>query len=536
MRQKLSEQYVKELCEKILRPIANEEHIQAWLVGGCVRDIIHGEGINDVDVLCTDASRMVSALDKHFNETNDDHSIHSMENGHATVISVLSKHIFGGFPILPARFDIEVSQLGHLDGFTLDELGGFTLETLDGLTLEEILERDARDRDFVCNAWYMDINNNSEPFTPLHTESTIYDPAGKYIYPCNGGKSIFNNPLRIFRAMDLMCRGYKPTNQLYYGIAGYIQNDLHPDIHRDAYLQVIHKIFSRLASEEYNVNNVIFAFNYFAELGVWGKMIHPVFPGMMSCIHKNRYHKDSVWQHTMNVIYNMARCKVLEEHGRQIKPTAYDYWAALLHDTGKTTTISHDWDGNTHFYDHQYESVRISTEILKDSPLNKVWTEYVLKLIAHHMDTKPFGDEPIKYHQYKHIRKLQWELGGMAFEHFLLLNYADCAASGRTENKNTINVVRAVKDMTYSRGESAWGCYKIPVDGNDIKEAFPDEPGVNIGKYIRQLYKVTFSRPEDYITKEQCLHYVGTLIKTGWAKKTHEEEPSTHDLKKQGKL
>ena len=523
MRQKLSEQYVKELCEKILRPIANEEHIRAWLVGGCVRDMIHGEGINDVDVLCTDASRMVSALDKYFNETNVDHSIHSMENGHATVISVLSKHIFGEFPILPARFDIEVSQLGHLDGPTMDE----------------ILERDARDRDFVCNSWYIEVGGDINPFTPLITESPVYDAAGKYIYPCDHQRSISDNPLRIFRAMDLMCRGYKPSNQLYQVIAGYLHNDLCPDIHRAACLQVVHKIFSRLASGEYKVSDVIYAFNYFAELGAWGKMIHPVFNSMQKCVHNNKYHSDSVWQHTMNVIYNMATLIVHNEYESGlniVKPTAYDYWAALLHDTGKVTTISHDFDGNTHFYDHQCESVRISTEILKDSPLNKVWTEYVLKLIAHHMDTKPFGDEPIKYHQYKHIRKLQWELGGMAFHHFLVLNHADCAASERTENKNTINVVRAVKDMAYSRGESAWGCYKIPVDGNDIKEAFPDEPGVNIGKYIKQLYKVTFSRPDDYATKEQCLHYVGTLIKTGWVKKAHEEEPSTHDLKKQGKL
>lgn len=520
MIEKLNTQNVQKICKDILQPLADAENVRAWLVGGCVRDIIYGESVNDIDLLCTDAVRMVNTLDNYFKMNDIDHSVYTMENGHATVISVNSKPIFGEFLILPSRFNIEVSQLRNLD--TLD--------------INEALEQDAIDRDFVCNAWYMDINNNGKPFTPLHTKSTIYDPAGKYIYPCNGVKSISDNPLRVFRAMDLMCRGYKPTIQLYRGIAGYLQNDLYPDIHRDAYLQVIHKIFSRLASGEYNVNNVIFAFNYFAELGVWGKMIHPVFPGMMCCVHKNRYHKDSVWQHTMNVIYNMARCTVLEDHDRQIKPTAYDYWAALLHDTGKTTTISHDWDGNTHFYDHQCESVRISTEILKDSPLNKIWTEYVLKLIAHHMDTKPFGDEPIKYSQYKHIRKLQWELGGLAFEHFLVLNHADCAASERSKNENTPNVVRAIKDMAYSRGESAWECYKIPVTGDDIKAAFPDEPGVNIGRYIEQLYKVTFSRPEDYETKEQCLHYVGTLIKTGWANKAHQKEPSTFELKKQGKL
>jgi hypothetical protein len=237
----------------------------------------------------------------------------------------------------------------------------------------------------------------------------------------------------------------------------------------------------------------------------------------------------------MNVIYNMARCDVYGTHKGMmgiIRPTAYDYWAALLHDIGKPCTMTSDADGATHFYDHQTASVRLAEEILKSSPLNKRGTDTVLKLIAHHMDTKAFGDEPIKPARYKHIRRLQWELGAETFDHFLVLNHADCAASERATNNNTPNVVNAVIDMVCSRGERAWDSYMIPVTGNDIKEAFPNESGMNIGRYIKQLYKVTFSRPEDYATKEQCLHYIGTLIKTGWIKKVYGKEPSVSDLKK----
>lgn len=507
MRTQLDKQCIMEIRKEILQPIAYAQDIRAWLVGGCVRDMIHDEGVNDIDVICTNADKFVKALDEYFNENNIEHSIHSMENGHATVISVKTKQIFGSFLLLPAQFDIEVSQLDHLDKLTPDYA----------------LEYDARSRDFICNSWYINITGGEEPFNPLINESTIYDATGKYIHPCNNCTTFYDNPLRVFRAMDLMCRGYKPSLGLAKALEAYLQGSTQTRNYVRACLQVVNKIFTRLADGEYNISDVVYAFNYFEELQAWGKMIHPVFAGMRCCIHKNDYHHDSVWQHTMNVIYNMARYKVLDEHDFPIKPNAYDFWAALLHDTGKTTTISYDFDGNTHFYDHQCSSVRISEEILKESPLNKVWKDFVLKLIEHHMDTKQFGDEPIKYRQYKHIRKLQWELGAMGFHHFLLLNHADCAASERSENKNTTNVVRAVKDMAYKCGESAWECYKIPVDGNDIKEAFPDEPAVNIGRYIKQLYKVTFSRPEDYETKEQCLHYIGTLIKTGWVNKARKE-------------
>lgn len=512
MRDKFTKQHIEDIRRNLLKPVVESIGAQAWLVGGCVRDIIHNDSVNDIDVLCTDATGLVKALDTYCINNHIDHAIHVMENGHATIVSIETAPIFGSFPIVPPRMEVEVSQL---DGD---------------------LYMDAKDRDFVCNAWYIDIIEGGEPFTPLTAESHVYDAAGKYLYTCDHRKSIFDNPLRVYRALDMMCRGYKPALQLSEAIVEFVRVGQCTVAQRGASLQVVHKIFRRLADKEYSVANVIYAFNYFAELGVWGKMIHPVFDDMVSCVHHNKYHHDSVWQHTMNVIQNMATYDFREIHDMPVKPTAYDYWAAFLHDAGKPATMTVA-DGITHFYEHQTESVRIATEILKDSPLNKIWTDYVLKLIEHHMDTKSFGDEPIKYRQYKYIRKLMWEINSsIAFDHFLLLNHADCAASERTENKNSINVIRTVKDMAYNRGESAWECYKIPITGDDIIEHFPNEPRINIGKYLKQVYKVTFSRPEDYETKEQCIHYIGTLIKTGWVKKAHEEEPSIHDLKKQGKL
>ena len=493
----LDKQSVMKIRREILQPIAKAQDVWAWLVGGCVRDMVHDEGVNDLDVVCSDATKFVKALDEYLDKNSIDHSIHSMSNGHATVISVKSGPIFGDIAGIPDQFDIEISQLDQVDKLMLDQA----------------LEHDARSRDFICNSWYLNVTGDDEPFNPLVNESTIYNAAGKYIHPCNNASTFYDNPLRVFRAMDLMCRGYRPSIDLAKALEIYIQDSMHMMNYAQQGLQVVNKIFIRLADGEYNVDDVIYAFNYFTELRVWGKMIHPVFAGMTACIHKNNYHHDSVWQHTMDVIYNMVNCTVFDEQDLPIKPTVYDFWAALLHDAGKTTTISWDFEGNTHFYDHQGSSVRIAEEILKESPLDRLGTDFVLKLIEHHMDTKLFGNEPIKYRQYRHIRKLQWELGTSGFHHFLLLNHADFAASEHSENKNTANVVHAVKDMIYNRKEPAWDYYKIPVNGNDIMEAFPDEPVVNIGKYIQQLYKVTFSRPEDYKTKEQCIHYIGTLIR-----------------------
>lgn len=509
MKKKLSKNNIEYIRKVVLGPLVKSIGVQAWLVGGCVRDIIHGDGINDVDIVCTDANGLVGCLDEFCSVNGIKHTIHPMGNGHATVFNVNTSGILNkDLDALPVSIQMEISQLDY-----------------------DTIEQDAIYRDFICNSWYIDVSGDGKPFNPISGRSRVFDPKGKIIYPCNGYKTFTNNPLRVFRAMDLMCRGYRPTTELHMGIIEFRKNSApylfgnRVDINlRGAALQIIHKIFCRLASGEYDVENVIYAFNYMAELGMW-KLIHPDMDAMIMCVHRNKYHHDSVWQHTMEVIRNLATIPVYQQQDIRVIPNEYDYWVALLHDIGKVSTISYTYDpdkyeSTTHFYDHQTASVAIAGEILKDSPLGKTRTDYVIGLISHHMDTKPFGNEPIKYSQYKYIRKLQWELGSVlfdqAFNHFLAINHADCAASDRDVNMNTPNVVAAVKDMAYNRGESAWGCYKIPVTGNDIKEAFPNEPGVNIGKYIKQLYKVTFSRPSDYETKEQCIHYIGTLIKTGW--------------------
>lgn len=490
------------LQHTVLKPMVESLGIKAWLVGGCVRDIINKEGVNDIDVVCTDANALVDALNKYCLENNISHTIHPMQNGHATVVNVNASAILNDkFNILPPSIQFEISQLDGNDVYV-----------------------DAKGRDFVCNTWYVDVTGGN-PFNPNMTESLEYGAAGKYIYPCCGADTFRDNPIRIFRAMDLMCRGYKPSVELLQCIAEYLHPLNHVDC-VDSCLQIVHKIFCRLATGEYKVDDVIYAFNIMMELGAWDKMVHPVFGSMAKCIHNNKYHHDTVWQHTMEVIRGLSIYDVRNEQGVSVRVSAYDYWVALLHDTGKVTTKSVDLDGDTHFYEHQTVSVKISEDILKSSPLGKIWTKYVLDLIAHHMDTKPFGDEPIKYSQYKHIRKLMWELGGMGFNHYLAINHADCAASERSKNMNTPNVVAAVKDMAYNRGESAWECYKLPVTGADIAQEFPEVKPAHIGLYLKQLYKVTFSRPSDYETKEQCLHYVSTLVKTGWVNKAHKSEHS----------
>lgn len=499
--------------ENILKPICFASNIEAYLVGGCTRDILLGNGeVNDVDIVCNDAEQMVNALVQYCSTNDVKYSINKMSNGHATVVTVNYKQLMkDSFSIEPETIDFEISQ------FTDKKLSF-------GTAFRTILNNDAESRDFTCNAWYYPIHNNEKPFTPILHKNAIYPVIGNDIIPCNGSQTFINNPLRIFRAMDLISRGYRPTPELTLSISDALKSIYYSDELRKSMLAIVHKIFVGLAEGKRMVNDVIYAFNYMMGLGVWGKLIDIKIQWMSTCIHKNSYHYDSVWQHTMWVIKNLynigGSCELKSVQEHIIKPNVYDYWAAFLHDIGKVDTITFDdISCHTHFIDHQKYSVEIATGILRDSPVNSSMTNYILDLIKVHMDTKPFGDKPIPKSQFKHIRRLMWELGQIEFEHFLLLNHADCAASERSENKNTLNILAAMRYMK-RHNEPCWYLYRIPINGNVIKDKIPEIPDKYIGKFIDQLYKVTFAHPENYETEEQCIHYLKSLINSGWTKES----------------
>ena len=60
----LDKQSVMKIRREILQPIAKAQDVWAWLVGGCVRDMVHDEGVNDLDVVCSDVTKFIKALEK----------------------------------------------------------------------------------------------------------------------------------------------------------------------------------------------------------------------------------------------------------------------------------------------------------------------------------------------------------------------------------------------------------------------------------------------------------------------------------------
>ena len=490
--------------EEVILPILNYSEFgeepkpnTAWYVGGAVRDMMLGRQFNDIDLVARDKEAFLYNTRKFLFTIKAEFSIRDMANGHATILHIDSigacKNIFL-YPI-----DIEVSQL---KGSLVD---------------------DALSRDFTCNAWYMKVGELT-PFTPLVGDfekgnTSQFDDM--YLTPCAGIRTFEDNMLRVFRAADLIARGWKPSFELYDAAGdacrGFynhtiIQDEKVRDGLRLAALGVVDKIITNMIRYRYEANNVVDALIFLTKVGGW-YLIHKDIQKMVFTTQKSNYHNDNVWQHTLGAFKHTAydRTKNIGYTDAEMRVIL---WAILLHDVGKPFTRT-ETGGKTHFYGHDgYGAALISNEIFRgfDNDL----TEEVCRLVAHHMDTKIIGNDIVKPKYRKVIRKLLRDLGSeRRFMMWVALATADEFSSKGRDTSNTAFVLTTYHQIKYS-GEPDWFNYRVPVTGAELREelSIPQEESYMIGEYLNQLMKVTFSRPSDYTTKEQCIHYCRCIGKS----------------------
>ncbi len=113
-------------------------------------------------------------------------------------------------------------------------------------------------------------------------------------------------------------------------------------------------------------------------------------------------------------------------------------WAILLHDVGKSKTMTVGDDGIIHFYKHHEVGAPIAEEILKRLKFSNKFIEKVVWLVRNHM----------KLHFAPNMKKskLKRLLGEKWIDELIVLHYADKMGSNR--NLDTINFIsRAQKTI-----------------------------------------------------------------------------------------
>ena len=160
--------------------------------------------------------------------------------------------------------------------------------------------------------------------------------------------------------------------------------------------------------------------------------------------------------------------------------------AVLLHDTGKPDCRSTDGDGIDHFYGHPARSAQLAEEMLQALKFDNKTRERVVTLVEHHDARIPC--------QERSIRRWLGRLGPEAFFQLLELQRADRmgqAPERAREPLAELARVRAQAEELLARG-ACFSLKDLAVNGRDVLAA-GTAPGPEVGRVLDGLLERVIS-------------------------------------------
>ena len=383
-----------------------EAGYEAWIVGGCVRDVLLGRAPTDYDLTTSampEETEAVFAGEK------------LIETGlqHGTVTVVLD-----GVPLEMTTYRVD---------------GGYTdARHPDGVTFTRSLREDAARRDFTINAMAYAPGEGIQDFFGGQEDLS----AGVIRAVGEPERRFQEDALRILRAIR------------FASVLGFA---LDPET--DAAARRNAQLLTKISAER-----------VFAELGkllcgpgagkillaysdILGVVIPELTP-MVGFEQHNIHHCYDVYTHTA----------VAVDH---VPPDLKIRLAALFHDIGKPATFSMGEDGQGHFYGHPKVSAQLAEEILVRLRAPKRLREAVVRLVEVH--DWPLSAEP------RLLRRRLHQLGEEGFFALLALQRGDARAcslsdctreDGRNEVEDAAKAILAAKPCLTVRD--------LAVNGRDV--------------------------------------------------------------------
>lgn len=407
----------KQSVQKVIDTIRKHDG-EAYIVGGCVRDMVIGRDPNDYDIA---TNLMPDQIIKMFKR----------------VIPTGIKHLT--VTVLMDEYSIEVTtyrtENDYSDGRHPDEV--FAADTI-----EEDLSR----RDFTINALAStDVNLTKI----IDYFDGVSDIKNKIIRCVGTPKDRFNeDKLRALRAIRF-------SSQLNFKLSDDIISELKTvsleQISRERIQIELIKILSS--------NKPVEAFEIMKETGILKQIIPEILE--MVDLEGGHHHgdKEDVWTHTM---------LALKESVQRTKNWILRL-TILLHDVGKPPEFTKE-DGVVHFIGHEKTGAEIATRIMKRLKFSNDDISYVKRLIRFHMVSymKNMHGKLSK----KSIKKAVRNIGENNLWDMMILNYCDSKANLKNY---TVSFNTFVKKKTIwhewqeiKKHDSAMKVTDLAVDGHDM--------------------------------------------------------------------
>lgn len=318
---------VKQAPHHILTQLENAGY-KAYLVGGCVRDLLLGREPNDWDI------------------TTSGHPTQVMELFGDRAIPTGLKH--GTVTIKEKQETVEVTTF-RIDG-TYSDSRHPDLVTFAG-TVEEDLAR----RDFTVNA--MALAQSGDLVDPFGGQEDLV----RKVIRCVGKpeERFEEDALRILRALRF-------ASVLDFIIEEQTTRAIHKYAHLLRYIAA-----ERILSE---MDKLLCGAGCGRILLEFPDVLGVFIPELLPCVHfdqQNVHHCYDLYEHSVKAVISAPAEPVMR-------------WTMLLHDIGKVNTFTVKEDRQGHFYGHAEESVRLAEGICHRLRMRRKDIETILTLIRWH--------------------------------------------------------------------------------------------------------------------------------------------------------